>query len=103
LAFKQGDLGCDYFGTSLHKWLYAPKGTGMLYVKKEKIERVWPLFAAEAKQATDIRKFEEIGTHPAAPRLAIGEALLFHDAIGGTRKEARLRYLARYWMKRVQD
>ena len=101
--FKQKDLGCDYFGTSLHKWLYAPKGTGMLYVKRDKIEHIWPLFAAEKKQAADIRKFEEIGTHSAAPKLAIGEALLFHNGIGGKRKEARLRYLSRYWMNRLKD
>src|SRR6476660_4975296 len=94
--FKQKDLGCDYFGTSLHRWLYAPKGTGMHYVKRDKIEKIWPLMAAESKQATDIRKFEEIGTHSAAPRLAIGEAMLFHNGIGGKRKEARLRYLSRY-------
>src|SRR6059036_757689 len=101
--FKQKDLGCDYFGTSLHKWLYAPKGTGMLCVKRDKIEKLWPLMAAEAKQASDIRKFEEIGTHSAAPKLAIGEALLFHNGIGGKRKEARLRYLSRYWMNRLKD
>jgi len=101
--FKQKDLGCDYFGTSLHKWLYAPKGTGMLYVKRDKIAKIWPLMAAESKQATDIRKFEEIGTHSAAIRLAIGEALVFHHGIGGKRKEARLRYLSRYWMNRLKD
>src|SRR6266478_2076037 len=100
--FKQSDLGCDYFGTSLHKWLYAPKGTGMLYVKRDKIQKLWPLMAAESKQASDIRKFEEIGTHSAAPKLAIGEALLFHNGIGGKRKEARLRYLSRYWMNRLK-
>src|SRR5499433_2241264 len=101
--FKQKDLGCDYFGTSLHKWLYSPKGTGLLYVKRDKIEKLWPLMAAETKQAGDIRKFEEIGTHSAAPKLAIGEALLFHHGIGGRRKEARLRYLSRYWMNRLKD
>jgi selenocysteine lyase/cysteine desulfurase len=101
--FKQKDLGCDYFGTSLHKWLYAPKGTGMLYVKRDKIEKLWPLMAAESKQAADIRKFEEIGTHSAAPKLAIGEALVFHNGIGAKRKEARLRYLSRYWMNRLKD
>src|SRR3981081_1681221 len=101
--FEQKDLGCDYFGTSLHKWLYAPKGTGLLYVKREKIEKIWPLMAAESKQATDIRKFEEIGTHSAAIRLAIGEALVFHNGIGGKRKEVRLRYLSRYWMNRLKD
>jgi isopenicillin-N epimerase len=101
--FKREALGCDYFGTSLHKWLYAPKGTGLLYVRQDKIERIWPLMAAEEKQATDIRKFEEIGTHSAAPKLAIGEALLFHNGIGPARKEARLRYLSRYWMNRLKD
>jgi selenocysteine lyase/cysteine desulfurase len=101
--FKQADLGCDYFGTSLHKWLYAPKGTGMLYVRREKIARIWPLMAAEAKQANDIRKFEEIGTHPAANKLAIGEAILFQQGLGAARKEARLRYLSRYWMNRLKD
>ena len=101
--FKRADLGCDYFGTSLHKWLYAPKGTGMLYVKRDKIDKIWPLMAAEAKQANDIRKFEEIGTHSAAPKLAIGEALIFNNGIGAKRKEARLRYLSRYWMNKLKD
>lgn len=100
--FKRDDLGCDYFGTSLHKWLYAPKGTGLLYVRKEKIGKVWPLMASEDKSRNDIRKFEEIGTHSAAMRLAIGEAILFHNAIGGKRKEERLRYLSRYWMNRLK-
>lgn len=101
--FKQKDIGCDYYGTSLHKWLFAPKGSGLLFVKREKIEKIWPLMAAEKKQATDIRKFEEIGTHSAAPRLAIGEAILFHQGIGPKRKEARLRYLSRYWMNKLKD
>jgi selenocysteine lyase/cysteine desulfurase len=100
--FKQADLNCDYFGTSLHKWLYAPKGTGMLYVKRDKIAKIWPLFAAEEKNKADIRKFEEVGTHSAAPRLAIGEAMLFHHGVGGKRKEARLRYLSRYWMDQLK-
>ena len=75
----------------------------MLYVKRDKIEKLWPLMAAESKQVSDIRKFEEIGTHSAAPKLAIGEALLFHNGIGGKRKEARLRYLSRYWMNWLKD
>jgi len=100
--FKRDDLGCDYFGTSLHKWIYAPKGTGMLYVRKEKIPKVWPLMASDDKQKSDIRKYEEIGTHSAAMRLAIGEAILFHNAIGGKRKEERLRYLSRYWMNNLK-
>jgi isopenicillin-N epimerase len=101
--FTRDELRCDYFTTSLHKWLFAPKGTGMLYVKRDRIERIWPLMAAEKRQATDIRKFEEIGTHPAAPRLAIGEAILFHRAIGAERKAARLRTLARRWESRLRE
>jgi len=101
--FKREDLGCDYFGTSLHKWIYAPKGTGMLYVRKEKIPKVWALMASENANKNDIRKYEEIGTHSAAMRLAIGEAILFHNAIGGKRKEERLRYLSRYWMNNLKE
>ncbi|MGH2568321.1 MAG: aminotransferase class V-fold PLP-dependent enzyme, partial [Bacteroidota bacterium] len=101
--FKQPDIDCDYYGTSLHKWLFAPKGTGMLYVKRDKIEKLWPLMAAEKTQAGDIRKFEEIGTHSAAPHLAIGEAILFHRGIGPKRKEARLRYLRDYWVNKLKD
>jgi len=101
--FKQPDIACDYYGTSLHKWLFAPKGTGLLYVKRDRISRIWPLMAADKRQASDIRKFEEVGTHSAAPRLAIGEAILFHHGIGAARKEARLRYLSRYWMNRLRE
>ena len=102
-SFKQSDIGCDYFGTSLHKWLYAPKGTGMLYVKRDKIAKIWPLMAADKMQADNIRKYEEIGTHSAAMKLAIGEAILFHNGIGPKRKEARLRYLTNYWANRLKD
>ena len=101
--FKRDDLGCDYFGTSLHKWLHAPKGTGLLYVRRDKIKNVWPLMAAEKSQDSDIRKFEETGTRSAAQRLAIGEALLFHQGVGPARKEARLRYLARHWMNQLKS
>lgn len=101
--FKRDDLQCDYYGTSLHKWLYAPKGTGMLYVKKDKIGKIWALMASEGRNKNDIRKFEEIGTHSAAMRLAIGEAILYHNAIGAKRKEERLRHLSRYWMNKLKD
>lgn len=103
LDFKRDDLECDLYGSSLHKWLYAPKGAGLLYVKKEKIPGVWPLMASENKNRHDIRKFEEIGTHSSATRLSIGEALLFHEAIGARRKEERLRFLTTYWMDRLRD
>ncbi|HUP89352.1 MAG TPA: aminotransferase class V-fold PLP-dependent enzyme [Longimicrobiales bacterium] len=99
--FKRDDLDCDYYGTSLHKWLLAPHGTGFLYVRKSKIEKLWALMAAPPKMNGDIRKFEEIGTHPAANHNAIAEALAFHETIGGERKAARLRFLRDRWMKRV--
>jgi len=95
--FKISELGCDNYAVSLHKWLHAPIGTGLLYVKKEEIPNIWPLQAAAETRDDDIRKFEEIGTHPEANFLAIGEALTFHQLIGGARKEARLVYLRNYW------
>lgn len=95
--YKLRDLDCDYYGTSLHKWLSAPIGNGFLYVRKEKIANTWPLQAATAQQNPDIRKFEEIGTAPAATRAALAEALAFHQAIGVERKAARLRYLTMRW------
>lgn len=99
--FTRDDLDCDYYGTSLHKWLSAPIGTGFLYVRKEKIEKLWPLMAAPPEMNANIRKFEEIGTHPAANHNAIAEALAFHEAIGADRKIARLRYLRDRWMRRL--
>jgi len=99
--FRIGDLECDYYATSLHKWLFAPHGTGLLYVRRSKIEGLWPLMAAAEKQSSDIRKFEEIGTHPAANTLAIAEALTFHEGIGPARKEARLIELRNYWAERL--
>ncbi len=100
--FRHAELDCDYYATSLHKWLFAPHGTGFLYVRRSRIPRVWPLMAAEAKQDGDIRKFEEIGTHPAANHNAIAEALVFHRGIGAERKAARLRYLRDRWMRRLE-
>jgi selenocysteine lyase/cysteine desulfurase len=81
--------------------MMAPIGTGFLYVKKEKIKKIWPLFPALNPQGDDIRKFEHFGTHPDYLELAIGEALAFHHGIGGKRKEERLRYLRNYWAKAV--
>ena len=99
--FTRDELGCDYYGTSLHKWLLVPIGAGFLYVRKDKQKALWPLMAAAPEQDGDIRKYEEIGTHPAANHNAISAALAFHRAIGAERKIARLRWLRDRWAKRL--
>lgn len=101
--FTISELECDNYSVSLHKWLFAPHGTGLLYVRRDRIADVWPLMAAGEGMDDDIRKFEEIGTHPAAPYLAIAEALTFHQGIGGQRKEARLVYLRDSWANRLLE
>ena len=101
--FTIPELNCDYFASSLHKWLYAPIGSGMMYVRKEKIPALYPLFAADDPYKADIRKFENLGTRPFFIEQAIGKALEFHDMLGSERKEARLHYLKNYWMERVKD
>jgi selenocysteine lyase/cysteine desulfurase len=99
--FKISDLNCDYYGVSLHKWTFAPIGTGFLYVRKSKIKDTWALMAAGPSQDGDIRKFEEVGTHPAANFLGICEALTFNQNIGIERKSARLRYLRDRWADQI--
>jgi selenocysteine lyase/cysteine desulfurase len=99
--FKRDELDADFYGTSLHKWLLAPIGTGFLYVRKAKIEKIWPMMAAPESMNGNIRKFEEIGTHPAANHNAIAEALAFHQGIGSERKADRLRFLRDRWMTRL--
>ncbi len=99
--FKLPDLACDFYGVSLHKWLFAPHGTGLLFVRRDKIKGLWPLMASGVENENDIRKFEEIGTHPVAATLAIAQALTFHQTIGGPRKEARLRFLRDRWATRL--
>jgi selenocysteine lyase/cysteine desulfurase len=103
LNFKIPDLNCDYFGTSLHKWLCAPFGTGMLWMKKEHVARHWGLFPGPEPQSDDIRKFEAQGTRDVPAELAIGQAIEFHLSIGAERKFERLHYLKQYWVERVKD
>jgi len=102
LNFKIPDLECDYFGTSLHKWLCAPFGSGMLYVKKEKIKNLYPLFATKDPESEEIKKFEAIGTRSLAIETAIGHAIDFHHLIGIKRKFQRLQYLKNYWINKVK-
>lgn len=101
LDYKISDFNCDYLGTSLHKWLCAPFGTGMLYTKKENIEKTWPIFPIDKPLSPDIRKFEALGTRSFAPEQAIGQAVDFHNAIGSKRKQERLHYLKKYWCDAV--
>jgi selenocysteine lyase/cysteine desulfurase len=103
LDFKIPELGCDYFGTSLHKFLSAPIGSGLLWIKKEHIQKVWPLLCNDQPTGTNIRKFETLGTRSFPIEQGIGEALNFHNAIGAKRKEERVRYLKNYWANKVKD
>lgn len=103
LDFNIPDLHADYFGTSLHKFLSAPIGSGMLWIKKEKISKIWPLTCNDKPQSDDIRKFETLGTRSFPIEQGIGEALNFHNAIGSKRKEERIRYLKNYWAEKVKE
>lgn len=101
IQYSVADLGCDYFGTSLHKWISAPIGTGLLYVRKNKIKNLYPLFAAPDAESDDIRKFENLGTRPFHIEQATGQAIQFHQMIGGDRKQKRLHYLKNYWANKA--
>lgn len=103
LNFRIPDLNADYFGTSLHKFLSAPIGSGMLWIKKEKIKNIWPLVSNDKPGSDDIRKFETIGTRSFAIEQAIGEAINFHNAIGPKRKQERIHYLKNYWASAVKQ
>ncbi len=103
IQYKISDLDCDYYGTSLHKWLSVPLGAGFLYVKKGNVKHVWPLLGDSNLDENDIYSLNHIGTHPVHTDLAIANAIDFHNKIGGARKEERLRYLQRYWSDKVRD
>ena len=103
LQFSIPDLHCDYYGASLHKWLSVPLGAGMLYVKKEHIGKVWPLFADSTKKDNDILRLNHTGTLPVATDLTIANAIDFYHKIGAERKETRLRYLQNYWTNKVRS
>ena len=101
VPFQMSDLGCDYYGTSLHKWLSAPLGSGLLYVQKEKIDQIWPLFAERDLEPNDMRRLNHIGTHPVHTDLAILNAIEYQNTLGLERKAARLRYLQHYWTRQL--
>jgi selenocysteine lyase/cysteine desulfurase len=101
LDFKIPDLGCDYFGTSLHKFLSAPIGSGMLWIRRDNIEKIWPLVCNDHPRSSDIRKFETLGTRSFPIEQGIAEAIHFHQGIGSKRKEARIRFLKNYWAKQA--
>jgi len=102
LKFSIPDLGCDYYAASLHKWLSVPLGAGILYVKKENISKLWPLFADSEQDENNIRRLNHTGTHPVHTDLAIADAIDYYSTIGAERKEARLRYLQNYWTSKVK-
>ena len=99
--FKRDDLECDYYGVSLHKWTMAPIGTGFLYVRKEKQEKLWSLMGSDDSLKGNVRKYEQIGTHPQANFNAVSTALAFSRGMGADRKIARLRFLRDRWAKRL--
>ncbi|PCH94791.1 MAG: aminotransferase [Bacteroidetes bacterium] len=103
IEYNLKDIDCDYYGTSLHKWLCAPFGTGFMFVKKEKISSMWTMFSNDNPLSDDIRKFEVLGTRSFPTEQGIGKAFDFHQSIGGKRKEERLRYLKNYWANQVKD
>lgn len=102
IDFSIKDLDCDYYGTSLHKWLSVPLGAGFLFVKKEKTGKIWPLFAEDERAPDDISRLNHTGTHPVHTDLAILDAIEYHNIIGISRKEARLRYLQNYWTEKAR-
>ncbi len=102
LDYQVPDLGGDFLGASLHKWLCAPVGCGLLHIRKDRIASVWPLMGDTTRPATDIRKLDRRGTRPFWSVLAISDAIRFHRLVGAARKEARLRWLQEYWTSRVR-
>ncbi len=103
IDFDMKDLDCDYYGTSLHKWLSVPLGAGMLYIKRKNISGLWPMFGDFCCEDEDITRLNHTGTHPVHTDLAINNAIDYHESIGAARKEERLRYLQRYWSDQVRD
>jgi selenocysteine lyase/cysteine desulfurase len=103
IEYKIPDLGADYYATSLHKWLCAPFGSGLLYIRKEKIKDIWALLSNDKPDGDNIRKFESLGTRNMASEMAIAQAIDFHLTIGAKRKQQRLHQLKNYWMEKAAE
>jgi selenocysteine lyase/cysteine desulfurase len=103
IQFSIADLGCDYYAASLHKWLSVPLGAGILFVKKEHVKNIWPLFGDNEKDATKIKRINHTGTHPVHTDLTIPDSIAYYNMIGPAKKEARLRYLQQYWTSKIND
>jgi selenocysteine lyase/cysteine desulfurase len=103
IQFSIADLGCDYYAASLHKWLSVPLGAGILFVKKEYIKNIWPLFGDNEKDQNKIKRINHTGTHPVHTDLTIPDSIAYYQMIGPAKKEARLRYLQQYWTSKVKD
>jgi selenocysteine lyase/cysteine desulfurase len=101
--FKIDDLNCDYYGSSLHKWLATPLGAGLLYVHADHIPKIWPLLADHEKDENNIKRLSHTGTHPVATDLAILDAIEYLDWIGIDRKEKRMRFLKTYWQSALKE
>ncbi len=100
--YKIDDLNCDYYGTSLHKWMSVPLGAGFLYIKKTRIDKLWPLLGDGNKDMASIKRLNHTGTHPCATDLAVEDALDYYNMMGGEKKEKRMRYLQEYWTDKVR-
>ena len=103
IQFSIADLGCDYYAASLHKWLSVPLGAGILFVKKEHVKNIWPLFGDNEKDANKIKRINHTGTHPVHTDITIPDSIAYYQMIGPAKKEARLRYLQQYWTSKVKD
>ena len=101
--FAIDDFNCDYYGSSLHKWLATPLGAGLLYVNKNKTHRIWPLLANGNTDKSDIKRLNHIGTHPVHTDLAISNSIDYIKWIGMERKENRMRFLQRYWSDQLRN
>ena len=101
--FSIDDFNCDYYGSSLHKWLATPLGAGLLYVNKNKTHKIWPLLANGNTNKSDIKRLNHIGTHPVHTDLAISNSIDYLKWIGMERKEKRMRFLQRYWSDKLRN